>query len=429
MVYMEKVYYVGSKAKTTVACLVRNHRHVAIVAPPGHGKTTLLRDVVPELDGCIVENSQDAVSWAAVVVHVDNFACRVLDPRWRDCHKVYVIDDLDMFVACERSCLADIKVLTRKYASKVSIVMACDLEVASKLDRVRPVIGRVDLFPVPPLCLQEYASSAFPAVDQGAIDRAVVGANGSFNDFCQIVSGKDASLVVKSEHHSRETSQSAILEILSGNPSILEVESFVATFGSHMFVDTLFHNAPLSNQMSLESFLERAIPFVTLVPATQTVNALDKSSRDSVNLIRAALWRGAWSDPVASVHDLRKPGPGLAFTNSLAQSNARSMGRRRANAKACEAGVTLAEMAHSSRPVDQQRTKQNQSAYRRIANVSRLICECERGRRFRATRSGEQVRQCRLCLPRSENLGMPSARPTRYTRPLRVSHRTAPRCH
>lgn len=174
--------FVGATELVKVISLVYERSHVAVVAPCGHGKTTLLREVSSTIQrSCVVRCARDAVTWHAVVSQIHNFARQSLDPPQRGYHKVYIIDDLDAFSACERGCIATVKELCKMYVGKLSIVIACDRCLASKIERVRPKIHRVDIYPVSYADMCGFGSSV--SDDVAAVERAATQAGGSIPSF------------------------------------------------------------------------------------------------------------------------------------------------------------------------------------------------------------------------------------------------------
>lgn len=351
--------YVGKDAKVRLMEAIQNHRHAVLCAPPGHGKTTLLHDVMPKLPSCVVEHCSNVASWSSVLVHLRNFSGRLLPPDLRTMHKVFVIDDLDVFAACERSCLSELRILAKDLFGRVSLVLACTCDNACKMGVLAQRIERIDLHPVPDTDLAAYAESLEHS--NLATAQVIASAGGCFRNLLQILNGTNEKCPA---HHSEdslpngfqrcETLSDAAMIVLTGNPSLAKLEGFVSDFGSHMFVDSLFHNAPLA-PMSLPDFLSRAIPFITLLPATRVFATIDSNARNSINLARAAMWRMSWTSASRQT----------TFTSSLSHSNLRSKSRKQLNEQASAQGVTSAELAwQSSREHDQDGSEHQQGTDR-----------------------------------------------------------------
>lgn len=342
-------------SRNSVLTGIRSKRHVVIAAPSGHGKTTLLSELSSDLRASkdfVVDDAYGIESWAGVWARATSFAQRRLpqDQRTRD--KVFVIDDVDSYAACDRGCVSGLKALLKDHVGRVSFVLASDRDFASKLERARRDIIRVDLFPVSEACLNAYGIEFLGTDCQEMVRKLVRTAQGSFPTFSRLLresKGGVGTLETSTSPTdvSLQTLQGAVCTLLGPNGASMSldaVDSYVTAFGSHMFVDTLFDNAPMALPrdrpgVSFGEFTALATSYVLAHPTRQGTCALDCNTRAGVNLFRACILRAAWRAG-ASVRT-----GDVMFTGSLAQCNARASARKRIRDLATESSVTSAELA------------------------------------------------------------------------------------
>jgi hypothetical protein len=240
----------------------------------------------------------DADAWTQTLVRATNVCRRKLPPPAP--RKVCVISDVDVYVACDRGCLSDLKKLLTAFAeSPVSIVFACDGPIGSKVasaQRCGVHVERVDdLRPPPQECLgvaRRCLESSLPAL--GGLD---------------------------------------------------VVYDMTDAWGGNMFTDTLFHNAPrarASEPASLAVHLERAVPYATFCAGASIVSLTDSHVRKTVNGYRAGLACGWWAD----ARGVRgsAAATSMQYTNALSQCNLRATTKKRLTATALDVRCSLAEV-------------------------------------------------------------------------------------
>jgi hypothetical protein len=336
---MDPVKFVGSDICEHFARLVSERKHVAVVAPPGHGKSTLVATALEQLQtDCrvVVQRADPGAAWSRVRLHVENFANRCLLPSDSGSIKVFVLDDLDVVAACDKSCLCDLREILKACRLRLVVVFTCLPALVPKLARILTLVVRVDASPVPDRDLVEYGRSI--SQNHGLCDRAAALSRGSF-PLC--LSALRAPTHSDGSHaHSSlllegvDTTRQAVTSVLTNSPALDEMDRTLGSFGGHMFVDTVFHNASRVHNMQLTTYVQHAIRHVLMGSASHALNTLDRDTRDQINLARCAEWRG-----VAHTPEISK----VEFTNTLALCNARAACRKKYAACACSEGMTIAE--------------------------------------------------------------------------------------
>lgn len=347
--------FVGTDARTRLkdglARALDTGSHIIVAGPSGHGKSRLLDDIPDLLAGTVrqdldLEAADTSRPWACIAKHARNFAAR----RARSKYRAFVLDAIDALVASDRKCFSDLRTLLKDVSSSMCVVMSSDREFAGKVGRFRPNVARIDVYPVPARDLIAYGKTAASDVAHSTIVSIAHACEGSFPMFWRRLrclyefSPMGLQYLPDIEDARPLTAKEAVIHVLGGRPSMDEVESCIQAFGSHMFVDTLAHNAPLVCE-SLSSFSDRIRQHVLCLPAGLAINAVDKSARDSVLLIRAMAWIGTLREgsKVDRKRGVKVRVEDLEFTNTLAKSNARAGARKRVNST-IDPGCTVAEL-------------------------------------------------------------------------------------
>ena len=270
------------------------HKAVVLCAPSRGGKSTQIARALADDDlrrAAAIETAAADETWGAVLAHARAFAQKrlvqgtVSGTGSGARRKVFVIDDLDVFAACDRACTANIKPLAKFCAERdTTLVLACPPEFAAKLKRDRL------------------------AATELRVERPGAPAHAAASDL-----------------------DAAVRAVLTGEADIDRAVDYLAAFGGHMFVDTLAHNAAASCDAAV--YLARAAR--SLAPASMMLrNTCDADgARDACNLARACAWHrctGSVAGPVK-------------FTNSLSLCNVYARARRLQTEAAARNGHTLAE--------------------------------------------------------------------------------------
>ena len=267
--------------------------HVGICTAPSERRVRVLDAIEAELvRRGIVSTRADADTWAQTLARSKNICQRKLPPPARN--KVCVLSDLDVYVACDRGCVPDIKRLLETFAeSPVSIVFACDAAICAKI----------------------------------AVRKCGV----HIERLCDVHPTQDTLAVAK---RCLETS----LVDLGGLDTVCDLTD---AWGGNMFSDTLFHNTPQARShdaSALESYLERAVPYTTICAGASFVSVTDGQVRRTVNGYRAGLACGWW------LNGQRGVAPDIEYTNTLSQCNLRATTKKRLTGIAVGARCSLAEV-------------------------------------------------------------------------------------
>ena len=339
--------FVGTGIREQVVQLVSEQGHVVIVAPPGHGKSTLVATVLTSLKargGVTVQRADPTAPWSRVRSHIENFAKRCLLPCESGLVKVFVVDDLDIIAACDKSCLSDLREILKRHRSHLVVVLTCLPALLPKLTRVLTLAARVDAYPVPVQDLVAFGSSI--SKDTELCERAATQSRGSLPRCVSLlqswVVGGDRDVSTQLAHALRiggDTTSEAVASVLRASPDLAEMDRTLGSFGGHMFVDTVFHNACRTAGLSLDTYVEHAIRYVLMGSGSHALNTLEKETRDQVNLARCAEWRG-----VGRTRDNHR----IDFTNTLALCNARAACRKKIAVSACSRGLTCSEMVFAA---------------------------------------------------------------------------------
>lgn len=273
-----------------------------LCAPARGGKTYEIARALEDdelLHAVAFETALDDVTWAAVASHARAFAQRRLVPTMANANnankrKVFMIDDLEVFVACDRACAAEIKPLAKFCAERgTTLVLACPPELATKLRRDR----------------------------LSATEIHVQGPNGPGRN-CTAAADLDT----------------AVRAVLTGEAGVDRTEEYVTAFGGHMFVDTLAHNAAASCPAAV--YLARAARSLASASVTQCQSSTGvDGARVACNLARACAWHGCVTGPIVGR---------VQFTNSLALCNVYARARKSIAKAAAQNGWSVAEQAFAS---------------------------------------------------------------------------------
>lgn len=326
--------FVGSASRDAVLRQVACQRHSVIVAPPRHGKSTLLRDLASNLNESDfhVQEAEPGAEWVIAINHLRAFATKLLLPCDACKHKVFLLEDIDAMCACDRACLSEFKAVLQKLVGRVSIVATCTHDVLPNNAKWQKLVARISAWPTPNADLRLYADKH--AFHSGAVARAVRMCSGSFPAFTAALLGRaDASSEIPAF---RDDVLSAVKTLLSTRPVLDTLDAMLDAFGGHTFVDTVVFNAATEAELEGSDFATRASRTALCGSAQRPSNSLDQQCRRVVNITRLANWRGCVGT--------QRRGPALKHSNVLAQAGARSATRKRLGRLWAPDGFTVAEL-------------------------------------------------------------------------------------
>ena len=288
-----------------VEMLVDIHKSCLIhIACPDakHELMNTIRQLSTVSNGTAWAFADESASWSAVRSHLHNFAMTRMDAHVSK--RVFVLDAFDMYCACDRSCLNDMRSALDKLGGRATVMMLTYTPITTKVARSFPGIA------------------TFALTQTGNMWRLDQQNMADFRD-----SGANAD----------------IQRIFSGTPQLADVEDMVCNNGAHMFVDTLQHNA--AHVLSSEAYLQRSILSSCISVPSFCQSTPDNSARICMNVVRACIWRNVLSHTGHS-----KTRQVWAFTNELSLCNARACARKKRNARACQERKTVAEIVWEDPP-------------------------------------------------------------------------------
>lgn len=272
--------------------------HVAVCGPAGKRRSDFvdaLAQAASDRGDAVVR--ADADTWSQTLTRATNFCGTKLTPPRDGRGKVCVVNDVDVYVACDRGCVADLRKLLVTFAkSRASIVFACEQSVCAKVPAKKHNVSVVRL------------EAAAPSANVRAAARVLA------TDL-------------------RELGVDSVCEIVDAH-------------GGSNFVDTLFHNSPGLHDPrddALREHLRVAVPFATLGAGYGVACTVDANARKCVNAYRGAVACGWWCGMIGAAVPA-SAARGCTYTNALSQCNARTVTRRRTASAALADRITLAEV-------------------------------------------------------------------------------------
>lgn len=307
---MAALEFVGSHiVKRAERCLLDKEQSIVLVAPPSHGKTTLLRDLAELARRRQIPVCWPTDSWPSIMNQIGAWEKHhVLKPR----KGVVMLDDMDVHFACNRFCKRDIASMVRELSSRLSLAM-CMSDGLHKKSQIRGVVC------VPTTPVQEPELVSFAELQWASGGRvAAIESKGSFPKMVSLMRGCQPQ-----QDEVRRCASEDVRLMLTTGADMRTAESMLHSHGGHMFADTLCHDAGLC--CDTRSYLSALVRCLHCPP-----------EYGHGSLCRAMVWsqiaRTATHVPTM-------------FTNSLALSNARSQARKKAGASARCQGLCAAELA------------------------------------------------------------------------------------
>lgn len=324
--------FVGSDAWDKTCAGIDSGRHVLIVAPAGHGKSMLLRELTALLsnkDEYVVEVSSNHY-WTKISKHLTNFASKRLPIATKK--KVFVMDDVDVSMACDRGCTGELKDMLQTFSNQMSAVLAHTTDFLPTSTKWLKRVIRVNLWPTPLRELCEYGHAQGRPCD--TVEAAARASLGSFPHFVRLLSGGDSELAPAP---AGAGAMGAVEDVLTRRVPVRELEYLIDEHGAHMFVDSVVFNAGAVHG-AIGKFARVACESALCGPTEKPHNSLESAVKACFNVVRCAKWRAFVADELTLMAPLR-------YTNLLPKASARCATRRRHNDDTSRGSLTLAEIA------------------------------------------------------------------------------------